>query len=145
MLAASPDNAALNYALNAIDTEDEEGVHHVDPHVEDKVQEEFHVALTYAICHPNTVMVHSEDAPSASAAVMRPWRLHTVTYLALLSKLVRYVAYFLICQGIYGDNGRFSFKRVAPQSTAFRPELGLPLLHRVCHHQRGPSSLLLLF
>ena len=89
MLAASPIKAALKDTLDSIDTENEEGVHHVDAHVENKVQEELHVALTYAIRHPNTVMVHSEDAPSTPAAVMRPRRLHTVTQLALLGKLVR--------------------------------------------------------
>lgn len=84
MLAASPVKIALNGTLDAIDTENEEGVHHIDAHVENKVQEEFHVALTYAIRHPDTVMVHSEDAPSAPAAVMCPWWLHTVAYSALL-------------------------------------------------------------
>ena len=104
MLAAIPVNVARNGTLDAVDTENEEGVHHVDAHVEDEVQEEFHVALTYAIRHPNTVMVHSEDAPSAPATVIRPRRLHTVAYSALLGKLVRYVANFLLCQGFHGEN-----------------------------------------
>ena len=104
MLAAIPINIALNGTLDSIDTENEEGVNHVDAHVEDEVQEEFHIALTYAIRHPDTVMVHSEDAPSAPAAVMRPRRLHTVAYSAPLGKLVRYVANFLLCQGFHGEN-----------------------------------------
>ena len=91
MLAAIPVRISSEDALYAVHAKNKEGVNHVDCHVEGEVQEEFNVALTNAISHPKTVMIHSEDAPSTFTAVMSPRRLHTMAQMACLSKLLLYV------------------------------------------------------
>jgi hypothetical protein len=52
--------------------------------VDDKLQEVLHVAVSDAIVHPWTMVVHLEDAEAALTAAMGSWRLPCLLDIALL-------------------------------------------------------------
>ena len=50
--------------------------------VKHEVQKEFKIALSNAVCGPNAVVIHAENAATASAAVMCPRWLDALTRVA---------------------------------------------------------------
>ena len=59
----------------------------VKAQVEDKEDELLQVALSYTVCDPPAMVVHSEDATTAFTTVMGPWRLDTITVTTMVHVL----------------------------------------------------------
>ena len=66
--------------------------------IENEEQKVFHVVHTHTVGNPATVVVHSDDTPAASAAMVRPGRLNTVAMLANVKELVLEVVDLVIAK-----------------------------------------------